>query len=271
MQFETGGQPAGAESPFSSTPLPPGVPDLPAESWFRYGAEEGVPRMLDLWAKHDIKVTSHVVGAAARKYPKVAQAIAEGGHEVAAHGIVWGNQWSMTFDEEYRFIKEGLDAVQDVTGVRSVGYNCNWLRRNKNTLKVLQSLGFLYHIDDLSRDEPFYTMVRGKKFMIVPYTLRNNDILNIEGRHWSPDQYLFQLKADFDQLYAEGATKRRQMSVSLHDRIGGTPAIVRVVDEFIQYAKGHEGVVFMRKDEIAKLTKDDPATPRSDAESEYNN
>ena len=39
MQFETGGQPEGAESPFSGNPLPKGNPDLPAESWFRYGAK----------------------------------------------------------------------------------------------------------------------------------------------------------------------------------------------------------------------------------------
>jgi len=59
MQFETGGQPEGSESPFSSSPLPKGQPDPAAESWFRYGAKEGIYRMLDLWKKHDIKVTSH--------------------------------------------------------------------------------------------------------------------------------------------------------------------------------------------------------------------
>ena len=45
MQFETGGQPEGAESPFSGTPLPKGQPDLAAESWYRYGANEGIYRM----------------------------------------------------------------------------------------------------------------------------------------------------------------------------------------------------------------------------------
>ena len=37
------------------------------------------------------------------------------------------------------------------------------------------------------------------------------------------------------------------------DRIGGTPAIVHVLDEFLKYAKGHEGVAFMRKKEIAEF------------------
>jgi len=37
------------------------------------------------------------------------------------------------------------------------------------------------------------------------------------------------------------------MSVSLHDRIGGTPAMVQAKDKFIQYAQQHPGVAFMPK------------------------
>lgn len=270
MQFETGGQPAGADSPFSGRPLPKGQPDLPAESWFRYGANEGVPRMLALWKKHGVKVTSHVVGEAAVKYPALVKAIADDGHEIAAHGIAWADQWNLPYDRELEFVKRGVDAVETITGRRAVGYNCNWLRRSPNTLKVLQELGFLYHIDDLSRDEPFVTKVRGKNFVVMPYTLRNNDIAAIEGKNWSPDQFLNQLQTEFDQLYAEGADRRRMMSVSLHDRIGGSPAMVRTMDAFLTYAKGRPGVVFMRKDDIAKLVVNDPATPEDNAESGYN-
>lgn len=271
MQFETGGQPEGAESPFSGNPLPEGKPDLPAESWFRYGAKEGIYRMLNLWKKHDIQVTSHIVGEAAIKYPEVAKAIADGGHEIAAHGIAWDDQWDMTYEEELAFIKRGIDTIETITGQRGIGYNCNWLRRSPNTLKVLQDLGFLYHIDDLSRDEPFLTKVRNNNFVVMPYTLRNNDIVNIEGKNWSPDQFLAQLKTEFDQLYEEGATKRRMMSISLHDRIGGAPSIVHVVDEFIQYTKNYKGVVFMRKDDIANMVKNAPNTPVDNSEIKYNN
>lgn len=271
MQFETGGQPEGAESPFSGNPLPKGQPDLAADSWFRYGAKEGVYRMLDLWKKYDIKVTSHVVGQAAVKYPEVAKAIADQGHEIAAHGMTWDNQWNKKYEEELKFVKDGIDTVEAITGKRGVGYNSNWLRRGPNTLKVLQELGFLYHIDDLSRDEPFITMVNGKKFVVIPYTLRNNDIVNIEGKHWSPDQFLNQLKLEFDQLYKEGATKRRMMSISFHDRIGGSPAVVNAMEQFIKYTRTKTGVVYMRKDAIARLVQNDPNTPIDNSEEKYNN
>lgn len=270
MQFETGGQPEGAESPFSGNPLPKGTPDLPADSWYRYGANEGMGRLMDLWKKYNIKVTSHVVGSAALKYPEIAKRMANEGHEIAAHGIAWSNQWDKNYQDELKFVKEGVDAVEKITGKRAVGYNCNWLRRSPNTLKVLQELNFLYHIDDLSRDEPYITKVRGKNFVVMPYTLRNNDIVNISGNHWSPDQFLAQLKMEFDQLYEEGATKRRMMSISFHDRIGGQPAMVKAMEEFIKYTKEKQGVVFMRKDDIAKLVQNDPNTPIDNAEEQYN-
>lgn len=270
MQFETGGQPEGAESPFSGNPLPKNVPDLPADSWFRYGAKEGIYRMLDLWDRYNIKITSHVVGEAAKKYPEVAKAIADRGHEVAAHGIAWSDQWNLSYKEETKFVKDGVDLVERITGQRAVGYNANWLRRSVNTLKVLQDLDFLYHIDDVSHDEPFVTMVRNKKFVVMPYTLRNNDIVNIAGKNWSPDQFLAQLKAEFDQLYKEGATRRRMMSISLHDRIGGTPAMVKVMGDFIAYTQQFGGVEYMRKKDIALLIRDDPNTPVDNSERKYN-
>jgi peptidoglycan/xylan/chitin deacetylase (PgdA/CDA1 family) len=271
MQFESGGQPEGAESPFSGSPLPKGYIDLPANSWYRYGYKEGIERMLDLWDKDNIKVTSFMVGEAVLKNPDLAKDIVNRGHEAAAHGMRWGDEYNMSYEQEKDFIKDGATAIEKTTGAHPVGYNANWLRRSVNTLKVLQELNFIYHIDDLSHDEPFVTMVRGKKFAVIPYSIRNNDIVLIEGRHFSADQFLNQLKLEFDRLYSEGATKRRMMVVSLHDRIGGTPAMVQAMDQFIQYAKKHQGVIFMRKDDIAKMILKEKNPLIDNSEAKFNN
>lgn len=270
MQFEAGGQPEGAESPFPPIHLPAGQADLVANTWYAYGYKEGIARLLDLWDAHGIKVTSHIVGEAALRHPEVAKAIADRGHEVAAHGMRWDNQFSMPYEDEKTFVADGVAALRKTTGRQAVGYNCNWLRRGPNTLKVLQDLGFTYHIDDLSRDEPFVTLVRGRKFAVVPYTLRCNDIMLVEGRHFSADQFLAQLKLEFDRLYAEGGRARRMMSVSLHDRIGGSPAMVQAVDQFIRYARTHAGVAFKRKDDIAGIVLNEADPLVDDTEAIFN-
>jgi len=264
MQFEAGGQPAkGTDSPFPKVDFPSSVQaDLAANSWFAYGYCEGIPRMLDLWDSHGVKVTSHIIGEAARRHPDLAREIVRRGHEAAAHGPRWSPQYAMSRQQERRFLRDAADMVQQATGQRPLGYNCNWLRRSPHTLELLQELGYLYHIDDLSRDEPFIEQVNGKDFTVVPYTLRNNDILLVEGRNYSPAQFLEQIKLDFDQLYSEGAARRRMMSISAHDRISGTPQMVRAWDQFLRYAKSHPGVAFMRKDDIARYALASPLTVR---------
>jgi len=261
MQFEAGGQPDNAESPFPQN-IQKGFIDLPATTWYEYGYKEGIPRMLDNWDKLGIKVTSHMVGTAVLKNPALAKEIVQRGHEAAAHGMSWSTQYTMSYEEEKRFIKEGVDAIKQVTGFDAIGYNANWLRRGKNTLDILQELGFKYHIDDLSRDEPFIIQVKNKDFVIVPYTLRCNDIMLIEGKNFSTDQFLDQVKMEFDQLYAESETRRRQMSISFHDRIGGTPQMVQAAAQIINYMQKHQGVTFKRKDEIAAMALQDKTTLR---------
>lgn len=261
MQFEAGGQPDNAESPFPQN-LEKGYKDLPAATWYAYGYKEGIPRMLDSWDKLGIKVTSHMVGSAVLKNPQLAKEIVQRGHEAAAHGMDWSSQYNLPYEAEKKFIKDGVDAVKNVTGFTPVGYNANWLRRGENTLKILQELGFLYHIDDLSRDEPFIVKVNNKDFAVVPYTLRCNDILLIEGKNFSTDQFVNQVKMEFDQLYAESEFKRRQMSISFHDRIGGSPQMVKATQDIIKYIQAHKGVSFKRKDEIAKMTLEDKTSIR---------
>ena len=85
---------------------------------------------------------------------------------------------------------------------------------------------------------------------------------SVEGRNYSPSEFLDQIKLDFDQLYEEAGRRRRMMAVSAHDRISGTPQMVRVWGAFLHYAKSRPGVAFLRKDEIARFVRQSPLTLR---------
>jgi hypothetical protein len=52
------------------------------------------------------------------------------------------------------------------------------------------------------------------------------------------------------------------MPPSTHHRIGGTPQMVKVLDEFRRYAAGHKGVWFARKDQIARVALETAVTVR---------
>ncbi|WP_394831426.1 polysaccharide deacetylase family protein [Pendulispora rubella] len=199
---------------------------------------------------------------AVERNPELAREIVQRGHEAAAHGHTWTPQFSMTPAEERAAYESNIHAIQKATGVRPVGFNAFWLRGTPKTLEILQDLGFLYHVDDVSRDEPFIVPVRGKPFVVVPYTLRNNDIVRFDAPALTWSGFLEELKAEFDVLYEESQRRRRLMSISTHDRIAGTPARVKALGEFIDYAQKHKGVTFMRKDEIARFALAQSNTPR---------
>jgi peptidoglycan/xylan/chitin deacetylase (PgdA/CDA1 family) len=261
MQFEAGAQPE--KAPYSPwVDMDPETPNLAVAKWFEYGVKEGIPRLLDLWDRFGIKVTSHMVGRGVENAPKLAREIVDRGHEAAAHGHLWQPHWRMTPDEERASYTANIVAIEKATGTRPIGFNAFALRNSPNTLEILQSLGFLYYIDDISRDEPFTITVAGKPFVVVPYTRRNNDIERLQAPSFSPADFGSVLKDEFDALYAEAERRRRMMSVSTHDRIGGQPAIAKAVGGFIEYALKHPGVVFMRKDEIARWTLEQPDAPR---------
>ncbi|MCU7998742.1 polysaccharide deacetylase family protein [Shewanella sp. SM95] len=263
MQFEAGAQDKNAEGPFP--PMEKGYPDTITPTWYDYGMNEGIPRLLRLWRKHNIKVTSHMVGRAAELHPQLAKQVADEGHEISGHGQTWTPQYSMSPAEERASYVASIETLQRITGQRPLGFNAFWMRHSTQTLNILQDLGFIYHIDDLSRDEPSIIPVGNKPFAVVPYTLRNNDIGRFGGNTaMTAAAFLQELKDEFDMLYQEGSTQRRMMSISVHDRICGAPGLVTALDKFIQYAKGHTNVGFMRKDDIAKWAlaqKDTPTNP----------
>ncbi len=261
-QFEAGAQGCDAEGPFP--PMETGQIDTITPTWYEYGMNEGIPRLLDLWDRHSVKVTSHMVGQAVERRPDLAQELVHRGHEPAAHGYNWTPQFTMTPEEERSSYEKNIEVVERITGHRPVGFNAFWMRQTPATFGILQDLGFLYHTDDLSRDEPAITMVRDEPFVIIPYTLRCNDIGRFSSQGMTAMGFEQELKDEFEVLYSEGAKRRRMMSISTHDRIGGPPGIVAALDRFLTYAKQHDGVAFMRKDEIAKfvLEQDDiPINP----------
>jgi peptidoglycan/xylan/chitin deacetylase (PgdA/CDA1 family) len=225
MQFEAGGQPvSGAVGPITE-PILDGFPDLGQNTFFEYGAGEGVPRVLDLLDKHDIKMTTFMIGDAVRRHPAVAAEIVRRGHEA---------------------------------GARPLGYTSYWIRPGVNTLEILQDLGFTYHIDDLSADEPFLQTINGQPFATVPYTVHLNDIASFGFAGFNPAAYEQQLADEFDQLYDEGQHRRRLMVIGLHERISGHASRVRVLDRVLTRLRDRKYVWWARKDQIAQWVLDHP-------------
>jgi peptidoglycan/xylan/chitin deacetylase (PgdA/CDA1 family) len=234
-------------------------PDLATETERQYGWREGIPRLLDMFDRRGIKVSSFLAGKALERAPALAKEIADRGHECAAHGVTHTQQFHLGREDERKFIQDGVDIVARLTGQHPVGYNTEGVWRSANTISILQEMGFLYQIDDFSRDEPFIAAVNDKPFVIMPYTRHLNDLEHYFLRSGSVEGYERVLNEEFEALYAEAETRRRMMIISFHDRLA-RPARVRIVEKFIERAQKHKGVWFARKDELARFVLTSPAT-----------
>jgi peptidoglycan/xylan/chitin deacetylase (PgdA/CDA1 family) len=118
MQFEAGGQPIGGAGGPSTEPILPGFPDLGQNSFYEYGAREGVFRILDLLDKHSIKMSSFMIGDAVRRHPDVAAEIVRRGHEAGAHGRRWQRQYHLPRPKETAWIADSVKGIEDATGAR---------------------------------------------------------------------------------------------------------------------------------------------------------
>ena len=74
----------------------------------------------------------------------------------------------MSRDEEQQIPHRRRDMVEAVTGQRPFGYHCNWLRRGPSTLALRRALGYVCHVDYVSRDEPFIELVTTRTSLSCP-------------------------------------------------------------------------------------------------------
>jgi peptidoglycan/xylan/chitin deacetylase (PgdA/CDA1 family) len=228
--------------------------DFANETNFEYGSRVGVWRLLDIFAKHDIKTTFLACGRALERNPELGKELAARGHEPCSHGYRWGEHFRMTEDEEREEIKLAIAAIEKTTGQRPLGWYCRYSSSPRTRQLLAEEGGFVYDSDAYNDDLPYFVPVGGKRWLVVPYSMDSND-----GRYWSvpgvysPDDFLDYLKLTFERMYEEGATHPRMMSVGLHCRISGRPAKATAIDRFIQFAKGHPGVWFARRIDIARV------------------
>ena len=94
--------------------------------------------------------------------------------------------------------------------------------------------------------------VKGRRFLLIPYTPDENDFHYFSNRFSNSDEFYQYLKDSFDTLYAEGRENPKMMNVGLHVRISGRPGRTVAVDKFLKYARSKPKVWIARRIDIAK-------------------
>jgi len=245
-------------------PFPAGIRNLAMESMHEYGSRVGVWRVLDVLRRQEVKSTFFACAVAFEQAPNVAERAVGDGHEICSHGYRWEETFRLTEAEEREHIQLAIESFERTSGKRPVGWYCRYGPSINTRRLLVEEGGFLYDSDSYSDDVPYFADVQGVQHLVLPYAADTNDI-----QYWLSDplttseQFYQYLRDSFDVLYAESDGHPRMMSVGLHCRIIGRPGRIGALERFIAYAKGHAGVWFATREEIARAWLDRSDSPRA--------
>jgi peptidoglycan-N-acetylglucosamine deacetylase len=123
-----------------------------------YGPRTGLPRILRVLERQQVRATFFLPGYTAERWPDAVKAIREGGHEIACHGYLHeGSRGADAPTEERRLIR-ALEAL-DAFGVTPAGYRApNW-EVSDALPAILARRGFRYDSSLMDSDWPYQLAV----------------------------------------------------------------------------------------------------------------
>ena len=81
-----------------------------------FATEVGVPRLLRLFKKYDLKTSFFIPGHSMETFPKEMEMIVKDGHEIGAHGYLHENPIAMTPTQEEDVLVKSVDLIKKLTG-----------------------------------------------------------------------------------------------------------------------------------------------------------
>jgi peptidoglycan/xylan/chitin deacetylase (PgdA/CDA1 family) len=210
----------------------------------------GIWRILRLLEKHDLKATFVTCGALAERYPDSVKAIHAAGHDVAGHGYHHEKAWKLTESEELETIRKTVDVLTGLTGERINGWRCCFQSHVTPDLGIGQ--GFIWNSNSFSHDLP-YLLKDGERIIVeIPRQPFGDMFIFQGGKTADPDDALSIWKKSFDTFYAESKSFHTYCQFSLHPFLVGRPGRIEVLDELIQYVKGHQGIWYATTEQVAR-------------------
>lgn len=172
-------------------PLPPGVFDANAFSYGSYGANCGIQRLLKILGRAKISANIFVSGALAELAPDQVRAVAEGGHEITAHGYAQDLIPStLTDEEDQKYIDQTTELLTSVIGSPPTGWISPRATAGYGSLRRLAARGYKWHGDVLDHDLPYLQEFEDGSITAVPLSIDLNDLAHAMRFGRTPRQFI---------------------------------------------------------------------------------
>jgi peptidoglycan/xylan/chitin deacetylase (PgdA/CDA1 family) len=213
--------------------------DLSTMSHQAYGPRVGVPRLLEMLARHDLRATFFVPGATAERWPDAVRAVLDAGHEVAVHGHTHHRLTAMTPAEQREDLERALTALS-ACGAEPAGYRAPYWQLTRATLDLLPGAGLRYDASLMDDDRPYRLLSPAGTLAELPVHWLMDDWEQyaflpepeIGSMIETPDKALALWSAELDAMRAT----RSLFVLTCHPFLSGRPSRVRAVEHLIERA-----------------------------------
>ncbi|MGH9291457.1 MAG: polysaccharide deacetylase family protein [Acidimicrobiales bacterium] len=233
----------------------PEVRDLGTETHFEFGSRAGVWRLARLFDRLGVPISVGASALSLERNPAVAEWIVGSGHEGLAHGYRWAECSQMTREEERSQMLRAVEVFERLTG----GHPAGWYVRSFPSIHtrelVVEEGGFLYDSDACNDELPYFVDVRGTPFLVVPYSKVYNDTRYLLAPTYSvPRHFCESLRDGVEYLCeeVEQGCPPKMMTIGVHARWSGQANRASALRDFFEWALETEGVLFMRRVDIAR-------------------
>ena len=207
----------------------------------RYGANVGVPRLLDLLEAEGIRATFFIPGWVAEHYPEQAHAIRDAGHEIGHHGYLHERARADDPDGEREAFRRGLDALETVLGVKPLGYRSPGWDFTPITLDLVREAGMIYSSNLMDHAWPYlHRLPSGGQVVELPVQwLLDDAIFFMFNPHLvnrpiaSTSLVLAQWQEELLGAHEFGGL----FNLTMHPQLIGMPSRLRMLRRLMQVAK----------------------------------
>jgi peptidoglycan/xylan/chitin deacetylase (PgdA/CDA1 family) len=227
-----------------------------------YGPKAGVPRILRLLKKHNVKAGFFIPGEVAELYPDTVSDIFKEGHEIGHHGYSHKNPASCTFLEEKEEIKKGIEVLESITGEKPIGYRAPAADLSENTLNLLNEFNLIYDSSMMGDDLPFTIKTKEADITELPIRWMLDDWPFFGFNYFPALEYqsgidshrkVYEIWADeFEATYEEGL----YFMLAMHPQIIGVPSRAKMLENLIEFMKSKKDVWFATPFEITQFWKE---------------
>lgn len=147
--------------------------------------KEGMPLLLDLYRRYNIKSTFFYTGYIAKLYPEVVKMILADGHEVGSHGKSHTKENGfdiMPFEKQKRHLDYSKKVLEDISGQEVISFRSPAIRVSPLTARALIETGFRIDSSIASQRFDFFLSFGGMRKLNflktprLPYRTKRNDI-----------------------------------------------------------------------------------------------